>query len=42
MKWVEATTSFTSGIGFPWSKAAAAGVTPARKRIQAASQASTK
>jgi hypothetical protein len=35
-KCVEATIALTSEIGFPWSKALAAGVTRARKRIQAA------
>src|SRR5205823_14563217 len=40
-KCVEATIAFTSGIGFPWSNAVAAGVTPARNRIQAACRAST-
>ena len=35
-KCVEATIPRTSDMGFPSSKAAAAGVTPARKRIQAA------
>jgi hypothetical protein len=35
-KCVEATIPRTSDMGFPWSKAAAAGISPARKRIQAA------
>ena len=35
-KCVEATIPRTSDMGFPSSKAAAAGITPARKRIQAA------
>ena len=40
-KWVEATIDRTSEMDFPSSNAAAAGVTPARYRIQAACRAST-